>query len=82
MTDPDIRWVLLYRTAAEWRFSVGEFPENVASGILPDTPLDAPAEAAQRDVRAHLAHGWPSPDTLTWRQTSADSWAAVPLSGP
>ncbi|MFF5229205.1 hypothetical protein [Dactylosporangium sp. NPDC000521] len=82
MTDPGIRWVLLYRTAADWRFSVGESPENVSSGVLPGTPPDAPVEAAQRDVRTHLRDGWPVPDDLTWRQTSADSWAAVPLSGP
>jgi len=73
-----VQQVLLYRTPQRWRISVWELPEGVGCGALPDTPPDAPVEAAQQDLLEHLRRHWNFKGQLTWREERPDWWVATP----
>jgi hypothetical protein len=78
MNQPDIKYVLLYRTPRCWRITVSEEPGGLGCGELPGTPPDASIEVAQQNLLDHLRRHWNFTSELTWQQTQPDWWAAEP----
>ncbi|WP_157751315.1 hypothetical protein [Actinoplanes derwentensis] len=73
--------VLLYRTPACWRISVGAANGATICGGLPGTAPDAPAGVAQRDTLDHLCRTWGFTGELTWQETNPGWWSAEPAAG-
>ncbi|BEL05545.1 hypothetical protein Q0Z83_037360 [Actinoplanes sichuanensis] len=79
--NPEIKYVLLYRTPSRWRISIVEADGSMGCGALPDTAPDVPAEVAQQDMLDHLRRHWDFAGELTWQETKPDWWAAEPVPG-
>lgn len=69
--------VSLTQTAKGWRISVTDLDGGVTFGELPETPVTAPVEAAQREFTGYLRHCWGYRGELTWRRSGSDTWSAA-----
>jgi hypothetical protein len=76
MQNMTVHSVSLIRAAKGWRIAVTDLDGGVTRGELPETPVTAPVEAAQREFTGYLRHCWGYTGELTWRRSGPDAWAA------
>jgi hypothetical protein len=77
MDRPGVAYVLLYRSAKDWRTTIAQIPMALACGALPATSREASFEEAARDFEAILREFYDDiPNALAWRETKLDWWAA------
>lgn len=76
MSTPAVAYVLLYRDERGWRTTVSELPEAKACGMLPNTPADAPFDAAAAEFEVSLRRDYGLSHSLTWREIRPNWWGA------
>ena len=77
MDKPGVAYVLLYRSAKEWRTTIAEIPMALACGALPVTSREAPFADAAQEFEAILREFYEDiPNALEWHETNPDWWAA------